>query len=303
LNLWEISLSGKRPFYEVMLWYLRNSPVDWGKEYLRHGVAGHTRSPARFTNLDGIVFDLDMASFIERFIYCFHYYEPGDVAAVRRLLRPGDVAMDVGANVGQYALMAAKVVGNGGSVYAFEPSPNILTKLRYNQSLNELEHLHVIPVALGPSSGTCDFYPADGYNQGIGSLLYHAGDHHGERKTKPIQVEVTTLDAFCANNAISRVDFIKIDAEGYDLEVLKGAVHTLENNQGIIVMVEMVEKEADKDDVCADIHHFMDARGFQAFAAAGRSPFYAHGSGKFIPIKPDLRAGPVNVFYQRAEEG
>jgi len=303
VNLWEMSLFGKRPFYSTILWYLRNSPVDWCKEYLRHGVAGHTESPALFTNQDGIVFDLDMSSFIERFIYCFNYYEPGDIAAVRKLLRSGDVVIDVGANVGQYALMAAKMVGSSGAVYAFEPSPNILSKLRYNRKLNGLSNLQIVPSAAGSESRLCDFYPAAGYNQGIGSLVYHGGNDAGVRSAKPIQVEVITLDTFCDNNGIDRVDFIKIDAEGYDLEVLKGAVQTLKSNQGIAVVVEMVEKEADVNGLCVEIDRFMRSLSFRPFCSADRSPFNAHGSGKLIPVEPSLRVDPVNVFYQRAEDG
>jgi len=299
VNLWEMSLFGKRPFYEAMLWYLRNSPVDSFKEYLRHGAAGHTRSPVRFTNRDGIVFDLDMSSFIERFIYCFHYFEPGDVAAVRRLLRPGDVVMDVGANVGQYALMAAKVVGSNGVGYAFEPSPNILLKLRRNWKLNEFENLHVVPVALGSSPGIYDFYPAEGYNQGIGSFVYKGANDADGLPAKPIQAKVITLDAFCAEHAIDHVDFIKIDTEGYDLEVLKGAVQTLESNQDIVVMVEMVEKHMDANELSERIHSFMVSHKFGAFQSTNRSAFKSHVSGHLIPVDIRKHTDPVNVFYIR----
>ncbi|MDQ6950342.1 MAG: FkbM family methyltransferase [Mariprofundales bacterium] len=299
MSLWDFSIGNSRPIYDIALWYLRNAPVDWLKEYLRHGAAGHTSSPILFTNKDGITFDLDMGSFIERFIYCFHYYEPGDVVAVRRLLRSGDVVIDVGANVGQYALMAATAVGDNGAVYAFEPSPNILTKLRRNRKLNELTNLQIVPSAVGSKSEFGNFYPAEGYNEGIGSLVYQGGSDAGMRSETPIQVEVITLDDFCNNNAINRVDFIKIDAEGYDFEVLKGAEYTLQTNQDIVVMVEMVEQEADIYHLCVKIEHFMLSLGFLAFGSDNCSPFNAYVSGKLIPVESSLRTGPINVFFIR----
>lgn len=270
INLWEFRIGKHRPIYELILWYMRCFPGTFLKEYLRFGVIGHTDRFTLYTNYDGITFDLDLADFLQKMIFCFQYYEHQYVKICKRLIPRGGIVMDVGANIGQYALLAAKLVGSEGYVYAFEPGESQLCKLRYNIALNALNNIDILPIAVGNDRGSYSYYPSSCIdNQGRGSLI---PDHTGNvRSTKPIQINMARLDDFCDERKIKKVDFIKIDVEGYDLEVLKGARNILLNNPLVAVMVELEDDNLKAMGIGAnDIRRFMLDLKFHMYEVTGK---------------------------------
>jgi alpha-maltose-1-phosphate synthase len=136
----------------------------------------------------------------------------------RRSLRPGAVALDIGANLGSYALLFGQWVGSTGRVYAFEPVPEIRAALERHIALNDLTGV-VVPVAAAASDATGRAPFATSGLHGISRL---ATAH----QPAPLAVETITVDEFCAREAI-RPDFIKIDVEGAELAVIRGARNTL----------------------------------------------------------------------------
>lgn len=130
---------------------------------------------------------------------------------LRRLLRPGWSVADVGANIGYYALLFAEAVGPAGRIACFEPEPDNLVELRRNVEDNRLPRTDVFPVAVGASAGTVSL------RAGINGSV--TADGSGE-----IQVPLRSLDELLADR---RVDFIKIDVEGYEGHVLDGAARLL----------------------------------------------------------------------------
>ncbi len=163
--------------------------------------------------------ELDLSQFVSRQIYYFGVFEPAEVDFVGGYLKRGMVVLDVGANIGQYTLLAAKRVGINGKVHSFEPSTANYARLARNVERNGWNSVaQAYKVAIGSAPGLALLaLPADGGSNWLGE----SGD------TPTEQVEVTTLDLFVSQNGINRVDFVKIDAEGADLEVLKGGVDTL----------------------------------------------------------------------------
>lgn len=139
----------------------------------------------------------------------------GERRLLQRLLRPGQSVADVGANLGYYALLFAAAVGPAGRIACIEPEPDNLTELRRNLEGNRLRQAEIFPVAVGASSGTVSL------RAGINGAV--AEDGSGE-----IQVPLRTLDELLAGR---RVDFIKIDVEGYEGQVLDGAVRLLETQR------------------------------------------------------------------------
>jgi FkbM family methyltransferase len=132
------------------------------------------------------------------------------------------IFIDVGANIGKYAVMVGRRLKNKGKVIAFEPMHENFEILKKNIKLNDLDNV-VIPleVALGNREGNINFYID---SEGIG------GRHSLVKKTKnKIKVKVRKLDNVLKELKIKRVDLIKIDVEGAEAEVLKGAVKTLKN--------------------------------------------------------------------------
>lgn len=145
-------------------------------------------------------------------------FEPSHTEIIKGLLPVGGVFIDVGANIGYFSIIGARSVGPTGRVYAFEPMDETYRLLRKNLSLNKLTNVEAVNLACFSSSGrvamerTCD--------SGTSHLSFIESENS---KT----VCVTTLDEFVAQSGIKRIDVIKIDTEGCDLEVLKGARQTI----------------------------------------------------------------------------
>jgi FkbM family methyltransferase len=129
---------------------------------------------------------------------------------LRELLTPGMRAVDVGANIGYYALLLANVLGPQGSIICFEPEPANVAELNRNIAANGLDNVEVIAKAVGNADGIASF--SSGINSGI------ARDGKGD-----FTCPVCRLDTVLT----SHVDFIKIDVEGHECQVLEGAQRIL----------------------------------------------------------------------------
>ena len=134
-------------------------------------------------------------------------FEPGESAAVRQLLRPGDLAVDVGANLGWFSLVMAAAVAPGGEVWAIEPMPSILPALKRNLELNGALDVRLFEVALGESAGAVDINVFSGLPHGHASVsTFDRTDYTSHR------VERRTLDDLLASR--STPAFVKLDVEG-----------------------------------------------------------------------------------------
>jgi FkbM family methyltransferase len=131
------------------------------------------------------------------------------------LLRPGDVAYDIGAHVGYYALCAALKVGERGQVMAFEPLPLNITYLRNHLRLNGVRNVRLIEAGVSDTNRKARFHRGLGTGRGH---LAEQGDY---------VVDVVSLDELCASGKIPPPDVIKMDIEGGETKALRGAHHTL----------------------------------------------------------------------------
>ena len=136
-------------------------------------------------------------------------------------LKPGDVVVDCGAYTGEFTLYAAKAVGRSGKVIAFEPDPKIYGELSANIALNGLENIVAINKGLWSRSGELKFVG----NSTMGYSFMFAGDTAGA-----IDVPVVSLDSELSRLGVNKVNFIKADIEGAELEFIKGAEGTLDSN-------------------------------------------------------------------------
>jgi len=143
----------------------------------------------------------------------------GEVGFLRSTARRGDVAIDVGGNVGVTTVTMAKAVGEEGRVYTFEPDPGNLEVLRRNLTINRLRNVRVFQMAVVDRVGEVEFY---------------GGTVVPEEGSEAASVRATSLDAFFSEEGLGKVDLINIDCEGSELMVLKGAERLLrENDVGI----------------------------------------------------------------------
>ena len=142
--------------------------------------------------------------------------------ALAELLTPAAVCFDVGANVGFYSLLAARIVGPEGRVVAFEPHPENVKALERNVRANGLANVVVVPKAVSRTSGGARLAGSD-------RATAHLDESRG------LDVDTITLDEFVAAEPSLAPSVVKIDVEGHELEVLAGAQRTLEAGRPAIV--------------------------------------------------------------------
>lgn len=142
-------------------------------------------------------------------------------------LQPGDVVIDIGAHIGCFAVPAARAVGASGHVYACEAIPTTSVALQHTIEANGLQNVTVVNRGLGSTAGSATFSVSGG-SSAHGDL----GGAGGDRAT----VEMGTLDALVQEYGLERVDFLKIDVEGWEVEVLRGAVKTIQTHRPVIEM-------------------------------------------------------------------
>ncbi len=166
----------------------------------------------------GLRWRLNPSDFVQKHLFWLGEYEYHDLRILSRWLRPGAVVFDVGANFGYYSLNLASALNGKGHVYAFEPSKGSFSRLQENINLNNLQS-KITASRLGLSeSGGAAFLHHDPTNSGAATV-----SHKDEGET----ISIDTLDNFCRANKIPRVDVIKIDVEGHELQVIKGGTKFL----------------------------------------------------------------------------
>lgn len=165
-------------------------------------------------------------------LYSEYVYERQEISLVRKLLKPGQVFVDVGAHIGYYTTLAAELVGPKGHVYAFEPNPRNANFLRKN-TMQFGETIHIIEAAVSNYIGCGQLYLNP----------EHSGDHriYESSGRESIDIDVMTLDSALEGVAI---DFIKIDTQGAEKEVLMGAEKVIQGSSVMCGIVEFIRKRS-----------------------------------------------------------
>ena len=172
-------------------------------------------------------------------------YEPAKTLAIQALLKPGQIFVDVGGNKGDFALLAAKIVGDSGKVVCIEPEPSNFDWIRRSIDLNGYKNINVCKLALSDHDGESLLHL--GTKSGFHTLLSGVP----ERDRGAVKVRVRKLDSLLSELDVRRVDFVKIDVEGAELQVLKGAVQTITANPQIVLFL--------------DIHPFLGVNVLEVF--------------------------------------
>lgn len=143
--------------------------------------------------------------------------EPEVARTIQKLLEPGMVFIDVGAHIGEYSLLASPLVGSLGSVHAFEPNPHVCKFLEMNIRTNKLKNVKLYQLAVSEKKGSTTFQVYD--EPSIGSIS-KLNDPHTNKTKESIVVSTVRLDNILHDN---KVDLIKVDVEGAELFVMRGA--------------------------------------------------------------------------------
>ena len=148
-------------------------------------------------------------------------YENEVLSEIERWLRPGDTFVDVGANVGLFSVLAGGIVGESGTVVSIEQHPRVHDFLTDNLALNSLHFVRTHQVAVGAAEGTA--FLSD----------RHADDQNALAPAGTLAVSVVRLDTLLAE--IPRIRVLKIDVEGHELEVLRGANYVLQRCDAVLL--------------------------------------------------------------------
>ena len=181
----------------------------------------------------GVRYHLDLRDDVQRELY-FNVFERADLLVALELIPPGALCVDVGANHGAYALSFAKKVGAAGLVHAFEADASVFSRLQLNCRLNGFDGiLKCHPIAVSNVTGPLSFFKSNPDHSGWGSLEEFT-DIAAQKQT----VQAVTLDDFLADEKIGRVDFLKVDIEAHEPELLAGARRSLLNHVFRFLLIE-----------------------------------------------------------------
>ena len=193
------------------------------------------RGVATIDDFDGdLRMSLDRSSYISSAIYWRGHHSVSIVQFLRKFLRSEMTFVDVGANIGEITLVAAKRLSHG-RVLAFEPMPATFAQLSHNIALNGLARVSLFNCGLYDQPGELPIYtkkdnPCGTVNRGVPSLFSTGAD------VESAVVPLRTFDDVAAESALERLDAMKIDVEGAEWMVLRGAISSLERFRPVVIV-------------------------------------------------------------------
>lgn len=194
----------------------------------------------------GIKLYLDPFGFLGAKLLQTGSYEPGTDAIFRKCIKPGFTVLDVGANEGYFSILASLLAGPEGRVVAVEPQARCIEILKRNLAANGIGHCSIVEAALGDSDAISDIHLMPAFNTGASSLVRKY--RWAKRRQRVRTLTGLTLSQ---QTGLSRFDFVKIDVEGYEPEVVEGLLPLL--NAGSIGLL------------LIDFHHsILKQRGIKA---------------------------------------
>jgi FkbM family methyltransferase len=236
----------------------------------------------------GLRFELVDHGEVVSFLQHGGHFERAEMELLSASLRPGDVALDIGANIGHFAAGFARAVGPQGEVHAFEPFAANFARLERTRALNDLEALRTHQLIVADQPGTAELTD---YGAGYGSWA----------STVPRTIELatgvvapvarhtvasTTLDAFCAECGLDRIAAVKIDVEGGEMAVLEGAHGLLDAGAIEVVLVEVSDNTLPDGVTSAQLVDRLEQAGLQPCVLR---------RGRLVPFRPSGHVAFANV--------
>lgn len=232
------------------------------------------------TKIDhGVRIRLHFDSELSKLIYV-NDFERTEREFLKAYLKPGDLFVDVGANIGLFSLVAAKLVGPSGRVYAFEPTGRIYERLAINRMLNGFECMACFRLALSDHIGQQSLFVSkdgfDAWNSFAHPVAGQSFDHE--------LVGCETWDHFAIqHDLLGKVSMIKLDVEGWEIPVLSGAKETLAREDAPLLQVEFTDAVSQSAGfLCKDSYRMLEDFGYRMFLYDARTRELLHD-----PIRED----------------
>lgn len=195
--------------------------------------------------------------------FLFNWYEAKSIEACKKIIRPGMVVLDIGANIGFHTRVFSNLVGAKGKVYAFEPDPENYALLLKNISALKFKNVVAVNKAVSDFNGGVDFYKTPG--SGLHSL------YTSDKATRKSRVESVTIDSFFAEAGGADINFVKIDVEGAEPKAIAGMSATLRRSPDINMLVEINPEALGRDG--ASPESFTGNLGALGFTSEGVEEF------------------------------
>ncbi|HZV13649.1 MAG TPA: FkbM family methyltransferase [Candidatus Kapabacteria bacterium] len=216
--------------------YLTYTPVKKGRYPLMMALHKYFKEPitVQVKTKDRGIAVLDLGDESQYTLY-YNMYEWIYLPVINSLVEGTDVVLDIGANIGQYALLFAQ---KAKLIYAFEPSPPMIERLKKHIEINNLaSRVKIVPKALSDKPGQLRLSIPSPTNTGMATTII---DEKSGLQT--LTIEAITLDDYLASEGVKKVDIVKMDIEGGELSALRGMKRLLGGENPPIVILEMFDK-------------------------------------------------------------
>jgi len=250
--------------------YVRYFPIGLGKRLLWRTLIGPrffwVPHDFEVRTLSGTRLTGNTRDKVQAHVYYFGVWEPNLTRFLSERLAPGDVFVDVGANVGYYSLHAARLVDETGKVVAIEASPTLFTALRANLELNRANNVRPVNLAAADKASTLRLYLGPPDNLGMTSLL----ESSVEGSSFECEVEARPLADILDSDEIARARIIKVDVEGAEAVVALGMAPVLSScREDLEIVIEVSpERLASQGRTVAEILRVFEDAGFHAYTLA-----------------------------------
>lgn len=179
----------------------------------------------RYVKRNGLNLKLDISHVVDHYLYFGN--KDADYSSIRDTILKAKCIFDIGANIGTTSLYFASLNPDA-KIYSFEPHPGSYGRAIENISLNEYKNIEVLNTGLGDKKDSLKLYEVNEHNPGMNRII------SGERDLPFKTIQVDTLDNICRERNIEAVDFVKMDVEGFEYAVLKGAKETLSRSKPLL---------------------------------------------------------------------
>jgi FkbM family methyltransferase len=281
----------------ALRYYARSFPVSKGKER----VVSLLWKPLSFgrykytVNLhnSAITVTCDITQLLQRHLYFWGSYELEHCEHWKRLARRSQVIFDVGANLGLYSLLAAEA-NPMTQIHSFEPTPEILARLKAHLELNQIDNVKVNALGVGSHTGRAvlrEDLGSAGINDGMNFMI----DSEIPTQESDRLVSLTSLDDYCRQHDLDRIDLVKMDIEGGEYQALLGARRLLQTQSIGCLFIELAEWAASRSGHSTlEIKTLLEENGYQLHRLTSRGLIPLNGARprdgeNAVALAPDFK--------------